>query len=273
MVMDPIETWQVEPDSADDHAYAALADDRVWNAFAIADLEPPFRAFARIAVARRQGAIPGAACLLFRSPAFNVIVPHGDPAGVAAILAAVELPATAGAMVQSGHLTALERWYDFPHGRRLMARMATDATRFRPALPVTGLVRLDPTMLDHLLDLYTAYPENHFAPIQLEHGVYFGVREAGRLVAAGGTHVVSPRYGIAALGGIFTLPDARRRGYAAAVTSALVSDLLGRGCHDVVLTVHAGNEAARRVYARLGFRDHCRHETGDGVLRGRAAAD
>jgi RimJ/RimL family protein N-acetyltransferase len=269
MEIDPYETWQVEPDAADDVAYAALADDRVWNAFAIADLEPPFRAFSRIAVARRQGIDSGAACLLFRSPEFNVVVPHGNPAGVAVILATVELPASAGAMVQSEHLAALDRWYDFPRGRRLMVRMAVDAARFRPAPPVTGLVRLDPTDLGHLLDLYTAYPENHFAPIQLEHGVYFGVREAGRLVAVGGTHVVAPRYGVAALGGIFTLPEARRRGYAAAVTSAVVSDLLDRGCRDVVLTVHADNEAARRVYARLGFRDHYRYETGNGVLRGR----
>jgi predicted GNAT family acetyltransferase len=101
----------------------------------------------------------------------------------------------------------------------------------------------------------------------MEHAIYFGVRVDGRLVAAGGTHVKAPNYGVAVLGGIFTLPDARQRGYASAVTSALVSELMVLGCGDINLNVYADNDIAQRVYTRLGFREHCRYETGDGVLR------
>ena len=97
--------------------------------------------------------------------------------------------------------------------------------------------------------------------------MYFGVRDNGRLVAAGGTHVVSTRFGIAVLGGIFTLPAARGRGYASAITSALVAVLLARGCRDVVLNVNAENETARGVYDRVGFHEHCRYEAGEAVLR------
>jgi len=260
------EIWQIDLDASDEDAYAALVDDRAWNAFAIADLEPPFREFAKIAVARNSETRRGAACLLFQSPAFNVVAPHGDPSGVAEILANASLPATAGVMVRSEHINEIGRCYDFPRGRPQMIRMAINAASFKPATPVSGLFRLDPTDLDKLLGLYAEYPENHFVPIQLDHGVYFGVREEGHLVAAGGTHVVSVKYGIAALGGIFTLPAVRGRGYAAAVTSALVRELLDRGCGDVVLTVYADNETAQRVYLRLGFREHCRYETGQAVL-------
>jgi RimJ/RimL family protein N-acetyltransferase len=262
------EDWQIDPDASDEVACEALAGDRIWNAFAIADLEPPFRAYSRIAVARRPGTDQVATCLMIQTPDFSVVVPYGEPTGVAAILATVNLPATAGVMVQPEHEEAVDRWYDFPRGRKLMVRMATDAANFRDVPPTSGLVRLHPPDLEELLELYTNYPANHFVPIQIEHGVYFGVRKDGHLVAAGGTHVLAPKYGIATLGGIFTLPEMRGRGYASSVTSALVAELLALGCRDVALTVYAENDIAQRVYARLGFREHCQYETGDGVLRG-----
>jgi GNAT superfamily N-acetyltransferase len=266
--MSEIDTnWQIDLDASDEDAYTALDGDRVWNAFAIADLEPPFRAYSRIAVARRLGTDQVATCLVIQTPDFSVVVPYGEPTGVAAILASVELPTTAGVLVLPEHEEAVDCWYDFPRGRSLMIRMATDDYRFLEVRPAPGLVRLHPPDLKELLDLYTNYPGNHFVPIQIEHGVYFGVRENNRLVAAGGTHVLAPKYGIATLGGIFTLPEARGRGYASSVTSALVAELLGRGCRDVALNVYADNDIAQRVYARLGFYDHCQYETGDGVLR------
>jgi ribosomal protein S18 acetylase RimI-like enzyme len=265
----PEESWQIEPDASNEVAYAALSADRVWNAFSIADLEPPFREFTRVAVARHSETGRDAACLLFQSPAFNVVSSYGDPEGVAAILANASLPTTGVVMIPPGHENVIDRWYDFPRGRQLMIRMATDATSFRPAPPVPGLFQLDPSDLEELLTLYEEYPGNHFVPIQLEHGLYFGVRDDGRLVAAGGTHVLEPKRGVAALGGVFTLPAARGCGFAAAVTSALVTELLARGCRDVVLTVYADNETAQRLYLRIGFREHCRYETGQAVLRER----
>jgi RimJ/RimL family protein N-acetyltransferase len=265
------ENWEIDADASGEVAYAAMAGDRVWNAFAIADLEPPFRKYSKFAVAQQPGRARSATCLLFESPAFNVVAPYGEPEGVAAILAAVELPTTTGVMVRPEHEKSIDRWYNFPRGWQLMIRMATDKANFRSAPLVPGLFRLNTADLEELLALYEEYPGNHFVPIQLEHGLYFGVRDDGRLVAAGGTHVLEPKRGVAALGGIFTLLAARGRGYAAAVTSALVAELLARGCRDVVLTVYADNDVAQRVYARLGFREHCRYETGEGVLRDRAA--
>jgi hypothetical protein len=43
--------WEVTANAPDDIAYEALAEDRAWNAFSMAELEPPFRAFSAIAVA------------------------------------------------------------------------------------------------------------------------------------------------------------------------------------------------------------------------------
>jgi predicted GNAT family acetyltransferase len=138
--------------------------------------------------------------------------------------------------------------------------MAVDSATFKPlTAEVDGLEALDPSHTDELLDLYETYSESFFLPAQLLHGVFYGVREDGRLVAAAGTHTVGRRAGIAAVGNVFTRPEARGRGYAAAATSAVVRDLLSTGCRDVVLNVAVTNTTAIGVYERLGFRRHSRY--------------
>jgi GNAT superfamily N-acetyltransferase len=51
--------------------------------------------------------------------------------------------------------------------------------------------------------------------------------------------------------GVATLPCARRRGFGAAITRALVEDALAHGARTVFLS--AGSEEIARVYGRLGF--------------------
>jgi ribosomal protein S18 acetylase RimI-like enzyme len=64
-----------------------------------------------------------------------------------------------------------------------------------------------------------------------------------------GSH--QPVGAVSEIAGVGTLPAARRRGLAAAVTSALVGDALGRGIDVVFLS--AADEDVARVYRRLGF--------------------
>ncbi|MGP4006192.1 GNAT family N-acetyltransferase [Streptomyces sp. 4N124] len=52
--------------------------------------------------------------------------------------------------------------------------------------------------------------------------------------------------------GVGTLPTARRRGLALAVTAALIADARSRGVETVFLS--AGDDDVARIYARLGFR-------------------
>ena len=65
-----------------------------------------------------------------------------------------------------------------------------------------------------------------------------------------GTH--QPVGDVTEVVGVATLPQARRRGIGAAVTSVLVEDALARGVETVFLS--AGSEDVARVYARLAFR-------------------
>ncbi|GAG44121.1 unnamed protein product, partial [marine sediment metagenome] len=142
-------------------------------------------------------------------------------------------------------------------------------------------IRLNPTHLDQLLELYRLGGGSAFAPYQLRDGVYYGIEVSEQLVSVAGTHLVSPTFGVAAVGNIFTHPNHRRRGYATACTSQVVEELLAfrrdfgepRGLSsgrrlsraaqdrdqslDVVLNVNRENAEAIEIYERLGFRRYC----------------
>ncbi|MER6154089.1 GNAT family N-acetyltransferase [Streptomyces sp. NPDC001868] len=74
------------------------------------------------------------------------------------------------------------------------------------------------------------------------------VEDAAALSA--GQH--QPLAGVSEIVGVGTLPTARRRGLALAVTAALVADARSRGAATVFLS--AGDDDVARIYARLGFR-------------------
>jgi GNAT superfamily N-acetyltransferase len=83
-----------------------------------------------------------------------------------------------------------------------------------------------------------------------ELGEFFGIFNAGRLLAMAGQRIRLP--GFIEISAVCTHPDARGRGYARAVMSEVIADILGRGAWPI-LHVFADNHAAIRVYEALGF--------------------
>ncbi|MER5474406.1 GNAT family N-acetyltransferase [Streptomyces sp. NPDC002935] len=73
--------------------------------------------------------------------------------------------------------------------------------------------------------------------------------EDGKALCAGQHQPVGP---VSEIVGVGTLPTARRRGLALAVTAALIADARSRGVATVFLS--AGDDDVARIYARLGFR-------------------
>ncbi len=90
-------------------------------------------------------------------------------------------------------------------------------------------------------------------PYMLERWPCVTIREGGRIVCAAGVHVLSERYGVAALGNVATPPGHRGRGLAGAATARLCRELDPRIPH-IGLNVHADNAPGIRCYERLGFR-------------------
>jgi GNAT superfamily N-acetyltransferase len=258
--------WRIELDADDATAYAVLAADERWNGYSIGDLVPPYRAYAQFAVAARDDRSPSAACLLLRHPSFTAVIPTGDPDGVAAILAAADLPEQAYVMAQTAHLPALARHYTFVDGPKTMLRMAVTGATFSPPLGDEAVTeRLGTADLVQAHALYEAPEGRLVAPFHddlLTLGPFYGVRVGDTLVAAGGTHVLAARYGIAAIGNILTCSAYRGRGYATAVTAAVVAELLTGACRTVILNVAKENHVAEQLYAHLGFQTHCHYQEG-----------
>lgn len=118
----------------------------------------------------------------------------------------------------------------------------------------SGVISLGEADLPRLEALYeTAYPGNWFNPRMLQTNQYVGILEAdGRLLCAAGVHVYSPRYKVAALGNITTLPEQRGHGLATKATAGLCKQLL-KSVDFVGLNVRTDNQAAIRAYQRVGF--------------------
>jgi RimJ/RimL family protein N-acetyltransferase len=245
--------WKISPLTNKSNILPYLETDCLYAAYAIGDLEPGMFEHCAWAGAERGGQMQALA-LLFRGlePPALFLMGHTD--GLRAILERVPYPDIVYFTCRAEHLDMardLYRWEKVIP----MWRMALQPARFRP---VEGdCLRLGPDHSQQLTELYALGGGNAFSPTQMEHGVFYGVRTGGHLVAAAGTHLVSPTYGVAAVGNVFTHPDHRGRGYATAATSAVVAGLLQLGIRDVILNVSQDNPVAVRIYERLGFERYC----------------
>jgi ribosomal protein S18 acetylase RimI-like enzyme len=251
---------QVKPLSNKKEILAFLQQDRLYAAYAIGDLEPSLFAQCQWFGAEDDGEMRALALFFtgLRPPALFTM---GDTDGVAAILDSALQPRRAYFTCRTEHLPVVEAFYALDEIEE-MFRMAIAPADFRPFPGPT--VKLDLSHLDALRQLYRLGGGDAFAPYQLRDGVYCGVEVNGQLVSAAGTHLVSPTYGVAGVGNVFTHPDYRRRGYGTACTSQVVEELLALrraqgGAQDlnVVLNVNGENAEAIGIYEKLGFRRHC----------------
>jgi ribosomal protein S18 acetylase RimI-like enzyme len=232
-----------------------LETDRLLAAYAICDLED--REFGKT---RWGGAFDGDR-LVALAVEYSGLTPQplfvmGRPEGIEEILREVVRPRAAYVAVLPDSLAAVEAAYRLDPGPQ-MVRMWVDRARFRP-YPADAR-RLHPIDIGELNRLYQLGFASWLPSSAIVEGVYYGIRVNGRLVAAAGTHVISPQARLAVVGNVLTHVDYRGRGYATAVTGAVTAELL-RSCDQVVLNVRSDNPPALQAYRRLGYAEHVRFE-------------
>jgi ribosomal protein S18 acetylase RimI-like enzyme len=234
---------------------AFLEQDRLYSAYAICDLED--REFARTRwAAAYDGDRPVAIGLEYTGPTPQPLFTLGTHEGIGAILRDVIRPRAAYIAARTEMLPAVEAHYRVDPGPQ-MIRMWVDRQRFRP-YPAT-VARLLPVEIGELNRLYQLGFASWLPSSAIADGVYFGMRVNGQLVAAAGTHVISPTARLAVVGNVLTHVDHRGRGFATAVTGAVTAELLRTSDH-VVLNVRADNPPAINAYRRLGYIEHARFE-------------
>ncbi len=82
---------------------------------------------------------------------------------------------------------------------------------------------------------------------------YLLMKADGRYVAQAHIQARTPLY--CQIGGVCTLPEDRRHGYARAVVTRLMGMIPGDGGRRACLIVNDDNDSARSLYASLGFRE------------------
>lgn len=241
------------------HVERVLEAERLWAAYALADLEPPY------ARGAEWQATEDAVVLTYRAFDPPVLFAAGNPAGVGQLFR--RLPAGSYLLTLMGTHRALLESRVLSSKETPMWRMALRAESFDPqrAGQAEPLTRSD---LPAILALFGEHADrpDAFDPSQVDDGAFFGIRASGGLVAVAGTHVVSERRSVAAVGNVFTHPAQRGRGLATRVTAAVVQTLLERRLRTVVLNVAMHNDPAVRCYEQLGFWPFCGYYEGVGQL-------
>jgi RimJ/RimL family protein N-acetyltransferase len=232
-----------------------LERDRLFAAYALCDLED--REFRRT----RWAAAFAHAEMIAVGMEYTGLTPQplflmGRSDGIDAILRDVLRPRAAYVAVRPESMPAVEEHYRVDPGPA-MYRMWVDRSRFRPY--PADVRRLLPVEIGDLNRLYQLGFASWLPSTAIAEGVYFGLRVNGKLVAAAGTHVISPEARLAVVGNVLTHVDYRGRGYATAVTGAVTAELL-RTCDHVVLNVRSDNPPAVQAYRRLGYIEYARFE-------------
>jgi GNAT superfamily N-acetyltransferase len=230
-----------------------LRGDEEYGAYAIGDLEREMFALCTFAGATLNGQLHSLV-LHFRGLDVPALLLMGRADGVGAILAREFCPNRVYLTLREEHCGMARGFY---HWAEMvpMWRMALRPRSFRA--PDGTCIRLGPHHVPQLLELYSLGGADAFSPSQVGRGIFYGAMDGSSLIAAAGTHLVSPTYGVAAVGNVFVHPDYRRLGLGSLVTGAVVTELLRRAMRMIILNVAQANDSAVEMYRKLGFERSC----------------
>jgi GNAT superfamily N-acetyltransferase len=256
------------PESNPDALCELFAKDRAIHSYGLADLEEPF--WSSSVWFRSEDAAVGILELPGADIAIVYAVSNAAPEACTELV--VDL-AKAGKLPDRFLLTApvgiegriaatfTSLWCE-PQKRMQLV----DSSRLGPVPSgLAGIGRADLAVVERL---FASAPDSgrFFTPWMLETGAYVGRFEGEELIALAGVHVLSERYRVAAIGNVLTHPDHRGRGHASEMLAGLCRRL-SMSVDVITLNVSDDNDAARRLYDRLGFAPVIAFDEGEFVRR------
>ncbi|MFQ5919278.1 MAG: GNAT family N-acetyltransferase [Thermoplasmata archaeon] len=239
---------RIETVTADRHDFMRfLAQDEIRNAFALYDLEEEAERV-ECHAAIEAGSFGGYLLAWHGRQHPNVLMTGTEEAARTLLPRAPPSPCT---FLLAPDLVAAVEGKREIGARRRMYFMTVDSMAFR-SVEGERPARLGEEDAKELKVLYrAAVEEPRDWGDWARKGLAYGIWRKGRLVAVAGTHFVARRYSL--IGGVYTDPRFRRRGFAASLTSAVTRDALQRS-DQVGLMVVSTNQAAIRLYEKLGYR-------------------
>jgi ribosomal protein S18 acetylase RimI-like enzyme len=243
---------------------AYLLRDRLRAAYELADLAPYHVQHSLWHVALGGPLDIRATMLIYDG---KVVLTQGAAGGVAELFRKVRaLPEKPHFHLQHGHERAAASRFTlktYALWRMGLTREAFVRPKMPPAFGVSDLGSAELSEAEALLG--AVFGTGLFDP-SLRGRPHVGVRMGGRLVSMAGTLAINESLGIAVIGPVATLPEHRKRGYAAACTAALCERLFER-VDTIALSVRQSVPAAHALYKKLGFADHHSYLEGSGVAR------
>ena len=232
-----------------------LENDRTWNAYAIADLDPVHDEFTDWYLHKDS------ILLRYRGLEPDLIFASGDPTVIESLFSELPPDNYQYALKEEVFDVVLRRTSDDPS--ILMWRMMHKPDPLNFVMPdvvqvlsIEDLPNIELLMADH-----KDRPDS-FMPAQLATGQFFGVYKSHDLIAMAGVHVCSEISSVAAVGNVFTHPEYRGKGFGTLTSTAVINKLRGQGIQTIVLNVSKENEAAIRAYSKVGFEFYCQYLEG-----------
>jgi RimJ/RimL family protein N-acetyltransferase len=235
---------------------------RVYAAYALGQLEPAL--FPQTEWWLARGTTGEALLLHSRGGLGNALWAAGDLRALDAALSLHPGPHETFLTCEPQHAPVVARHFHLTQPQSMM-RLQVTAETFRPLAGEARLLSGPDVRQVNRLYRSEGTP-TFYAPAHIEQGVYFGIYLEGRLASVAGTHAVSPTYGIAVVGNVYTHPSHRNQALGTIATSAVTEALL-RTCRQVVLSVEPANRAAVRLYEKLGYRQEGRLVEASAVRR------
>jgi RimJ/RimL family protein N-acetyltransferase len=241
------------------HIRQILESERIWCAYALADLDP--------AEAERCTWLTNmeAVVLIYKGFDPAVLFAHGKTDMLHRLFDQVPSGNYQYTLKEPLRMM-LNQGLEPAHEER-MWRMNLDLNKF-PSVSTVGVERIGLEDLSSIKHLYRNYPDqpDAFHERQLAMGPFYGIRENGEIISIAGVHIISPWASVAAIGNVFTRPDRRGQGFATKTSAAVIQAVLEQGIDTIVLNVAMDNEPALRCYEKLGFTPHCSYYEGSGIL-------